>query len=549
MNKEITKIISKVILAERTVNIKLLGDSITHGKGATEMEKLYNNIILNDNFYEKPSDAETVPYLINPPDVIDVSVGRQLFVDNFLIEETDLVPEYHKAQKFEGNPVLYPEKSWECENSPLACPKSGGVWYDEDEKIFKMWYEGGWMDNMCYATSLDGINWTKPDLGIIKGTNIILPYEHKDYKEIIPFPDDVSYLRPDSTTVFIDYNAPKEEKYKLFLRNPGWEYPGIIGVSGDGIHFSKLAYTGIGGDRSTIFYNPFRKKWVHSVRSQYWNGEFERSRIYYECDNFSDAANWDKNREHYWMKVDDKDLPHPAIGQKPHLYNVDCVGYESIMLGMFQILYGPDNNACAQAGVPKVTELMPMYSRDGFNFSRPSRESIINATMQKGSWDRGYVQSVGGVTIINGDELWIYYIAFAGDESKKNETETIDNGMYCNGATGIAKLRRDGFVSMNGDGTLTSRKLTFKNKKSMFVNIKGKVKVWVLDDRGVEIAASNTFDGDSTKAEVIFDNFDISTLGGRVFRLKFEVCGELYSFGFADENGEFGGARAAGVVK
>lgn len=513
------------------------------------MEKLYNNIALNDDFYDKPSDAEDVPYLKHPPEVIDVSVGRQLFVDVFLIEETNLKPMYHKAVKYEGNPVLYPEKPWETKQSPVACPKSGGVWYDEEEKIFKMWYEGSWCRNMCYATSFDGIHWTKPDIGIVKGTNIILPYKHMESDDIIPFPNDVSYLRPDSTTVFVDYNAPKSERYKLFIRNPGWEYPGIIGVSDDGIHFDKLSYCGVVGDRSTVFYNPFRKKWVYSVRSQFWNGVFERSRIYYECDNFMDAASWDKKDEHYWMKVDDKDLPNPYIGHKPHLYNVDCVGYESIMIGMFQILYGPENNTCAKSGSPKITELIPMYSRDGYNFSRPSRESIINASMHDGSWDRGYVQSVGGVTIINGDELWIYYIAFAGDKTKTNEVETMDNGMYCNGATGIAKLRRDGFVSMNGNGSLLTRKLTFKNKKTMFVNAKGKVQVHILDDTCMKIATSQMFEGDSTKAEVIFDDFDVSTLNDKIFRVEFIVDGEIYSFGFADETGDFGGARAAGVVK
>ena len=73
------------------------------------MEKLYNNIILNDGFSNKMSDASDVPYLKNPPEIIDVSVGRQLFVDDFLIEETDLKPQYHKAKKFEGNPILYPQ--------------------------------------------------------------------------------------------------------------------------------------------------------------------------------------------------------------------------------------------------------------------------------------------------------------------------------------------------------------------------------------------------------------------------------------------------------
>ena len=44
------------------------------------MEKLYNNIMLQDDFAAQPNDAQAVPYLQNPPKVIDVTVGRQLFV-------------------------------------------------------------------------------------------------------------------------------------------------------------------------------------------------------------------------------------------------------------------------------------------------------------------------------------------------------------------------------------------------------------------------------------------------------------------------------------
>lgn len=513
------------------------------------MEKLYNNIMLEDGFSDKPSEAENVPYLQNPPDIIDISVGRQLFVDDFLIEETNLSPVYHKAEKAAENQILAPETPWERKDSPAACPKSGGVWYDEDEKIFKMWYEGGWMGNMCYATSSDGINWQRPCLDEVEGTNIILPYRQTDNREIPPFTPDLSNFRPDSTTVWIDYDAPKDERYKLFLRNPGWKYPGMIGVSADGIHFRDIAYTGIIGDRSTIFFNPFRKKWIHSVRSQEWDGKFERSRIYYECDRFMDAAQWDEKKEKYWMRVDEKDKPHPIIGEKPHLYNVDCVGYESIMLGMFQILYGPENNKCAQAGMPKITELMPMYSRDGYHFSRPSRESIIAPSEGADAWDKGYVQSVGGVTVINGDELWIYYIAFAGDSTKTGEKETWDNGMYCNGATGLAKLRRDGFVSMNGQGTLLTRKLQFFGKTEMYINARGKVSAEILDETGLVLGKSSVFDGDSTKAKLCFKDEMIQGLNGKVFRIRFAVDGALYAFGFADEKGEFGGAHGAGIVK
>ena len=129
-----------------------------------------------------------MPYLKNPPEVIDITVGRQLFVDDFLIEETDLTPEYHKPKKFENNPIFKPETPWETKYSNVACPKSGGVWYDEEEKIFKMWYEASWLYQMCYATSKDGIHWERPNLGLFE-------FDGSKNNNIVRF--DSSYMHPE----------------------------------------------------------------------------------------------------------------------------------------------------------------------------------------------------------------------------------------------------------------------------------------------------------------------------------------------------------------
>ncbi len=98
-----------------------------------------------------------VPYLKNPPKVIDISVGRQLFVDDFLVESHNLYKVFHQPKKYEGNPVMFPETPMEkYEKLPCAVPKDGGMWFDRDEKIYKMWYEAGWLHKMAYATSRDG---------------------------------------------------------------------------------------------------------------------------------------------------------------------------------------------------------------------------------------------------------------------------------------------------------------------------------------------------------------------------------------------------------
>lgn len=125
----------------------------------------------------------------------------------------------------------------------------------------------------------------------------------------------------------------------------------------------------------------------------------------------------------------------------------------------------------------------------------------------------------------------------------------LEGAIYRNGATGIAKLRRDGFISMNGNGTLCTRKLRFSGKTRMYVNVQGSVSAEIIDENGRSLDRSSTFSGDSTKAELIFENIDVNSLNGKVIQIKFTVNGKFYSFGFTDENGDFGGAHAAGIVE
>ena len=81
------------------------------------MERLYNNIILPDiwppRYKEETLDKPLpVPYLENKPDYIDISIGRQLFVDDFLISHTDLIREFPSPKTSEA-PVFRPETDME----------------------------------------------------------------------------------------------------------------------------------------------------------------------------------------------------------------------------------------------------------------------------------------------------------------------------------------------------------------------------------------------------------------------------------------------------
>ena len=73
----------------------------------------------------------------------------------------------------------------------------------------------------------------------------------------------------------------------------------------------------------------------------------------------------------------------------PELYNLDANAYESVMLGFYQILQGPQNQICERTAEPKLTELVLATSRDGFHFFRPDRTPFIGARRETDSWEYG----------------------------------------------------------------------------------------------------------------------------------------------------------------
>lgn len=511
-------------------------------------ERLYNGIELPEEWPPKNIDPcstapMAVPYLKSSPAVIPIDIGRQLFVDDFLVETSELKRVFHMPLKYTGNPILKPDTELEINapNCAAAVPKSGGVWWDPSEKIFKMWYEAGWLHGICYATSSNGLNWERPSLNINPGTNQILPME----------------LGANSMTVVPDWNAKDPlQRYTMRFQPTNRHFPndtGLCMTSPDGIHWINQTATSPGGDRSTHFYNPFRRKWVQSIRS-YFRG---RSRDYRESGDFLAGAKWDVGEPVAWVAADRDDLPDSEIGDTPQLYNIDAVAYESLMLGIFEIHRGPANEICLKTGLPKITELNFAYSRDGFHWHRPDRCAQLPAGRHD-VWDRGYVQSVGGICTVRGDKLWFYYSGFQGNTNKLIKDEKI-NGMYDRGATGVAFLRRDGFTSMDAgadSASLTTRPATFSGKH-LFVNAdipQGQLRVAVLDERGTPIAPftmedSIPFTGDSTLKIMKWKrSSDLSELRGKPVRFRFKLnSGSLYSFWISqDESGRSDGYVAAG---
>ncbi|MHC5062022.1 MAG: hypothetical protein ACYTFK_13165, partial [Planctomycetota bacterium] len=141
------KIIGKLILVSMTL-LALTGS-------ANAGETIYNGIVLPDEWPPRceklTRDPMPVPYLENEnrPQVVPIDVGRQLFVDDFLIEESTLSRTFHQPDIYR-EPVIEPEDS---RPGMYAAPFSGGVCYDPADNLFKLWYTRYRPSATCYATS------------------------------------------------------------------------------------------------------------------------------------------------------------------------------------------------------------------------------------------------------------------------------------------------------------------------------------------------------------------------------------------------------------
>jgi len=510
-------------------------------------EVLYNGIVLPEVWPPRRSIEELrrggvmpVPYLKSPPAVIPIDVGRQLFVDDFLIEATTLQRTFHPTQSWEGNPVLRPDKRWEkiYQNPQTSMAFSDGVWWDPRDRIFKMWYMAASFGCTAYATSKDGLSWEKPVLDVRPRTNIVLLSTQRD-----------------STTVWLDHGAKDPtQRWKFFQFNRD-SYMGSVHTSADGIHWSEPVWTGYCADRTTFFYNPFRRKWVFSLRDEVFKGPWDyksrpvrpigRSRRYVEADDFVrgsqwpafvGAREWREGEPVHWFASDHLDSVGIPDGEmKSELYNLDATPYESLMLGLFSILH-----ANTRKDRPKFNDIAFGYSRDGFHWDRPSRAPVIPVAEDAKAWNAANLQSVGGGCVIVGDRLFIYH---------SGRTAGFEQ-------TGVAFLRRDGFASMDGNGALTTRPVRFQGRH-LFVNAvlpNGEVRAEVVGLDGKVIApftAANCVpvNGDHTKAELKWKGAsDLSAIAGRPVRIRFQVRnGSLYAFWVSPEaSGASRGYVAAG---
>lgn len=441
-------------------------------------------------------------------------MAKLLFFDRFHLERLDGFSfRAHQPTKDARNPILRPTLPWERWR---AFPMANCVRRDKDTGRYELWYETGYDETLpgelinrtAYATSDDGITWERPSLGqvAIDGSreNSVL---------------DLGPLGVHNANVIRDEHDPDPaRRYKMtfFGTTPNrgrGEFPMGITVahSPDGRRWSlgrpatdpafrcwvdwRPGMVASGDSHSLVGWVPDRERYVALVRNWALTPHGFRTICYTESRDF---LNWSPPVN--VLSPDDGD----PWGTE--FYYMTVRPYTDLFVGVLCVFHNFSERKSATqpatASVPpelahldQRLELQLAYSRDLQVWRRVGERKPFLPLGEPGDWDSGMM--FGASMLDHDDELWLYY----GGTPMRHIWEDLQHAGTTVGGVrqemcgGLARLRRDGFVSLSAGATTAETvtkpiQLTTQPRLNLRTFANGWLTVQLLDAGGAPIPSA-----------------------------------------------------------
>jgi hypothetical protein len=419
-----------------------------------------------------------------PGRVVEVGRKPELFLhDDYLIKERQgvtLVP--GKVEKYSKNPVLKLDKPWEAGYYMTGC----SVLHDVEEKVYKMWYDVrntkvtdpdlpyGQIGHCAYATSKDGLNWTKPILNVInwKGST----------------ENNVVFVGPNGKrtkgySVMKDYSDPDPaRRYKMLFHF--WDFRGrgvSIATSPDGINWTSNPYNNLHGGFDTLnvmllddrigAFTAYLRNWVGGRR------QVARAVSH-------DGVHWSKPIT--VLGPDDRDPPTVDIYAGSVIKPRDPVD----TYVMLAVAYNrKDDTSHSQLAL----------SRDGSEWHRI--RSPFLPLGGSGEWDRGLTWGIAADVTI-GDQTAFYYRGNISAHGSSKNPEAITG-------VGVAFMRKLGYAGWRAEasGVITTQPILVSHARNSFhINAdaeSGSIEVELLNREGKIIPGFSRKDCEPIRASGI----------------------------------------------
>lgn len=412
------------------------------------------------------------------------------------------------VEKEPRNPLFVADRPWENSLNNLY----PNVAFDPERRCFRLWYkcvladkeaiakmmppatvhDVGWF--LLYAQSPDGVTWTKPDLGLIG-------FDGSLHTNI------VARDTPNVGVCHDPHEADAGRRYKM-LYDVGL---GQLRVrfSADGLRWSEpqtpTGFTPYTGDtHNNAFWDERLGKYVAITR--FYLGE----RLVARSES-GDFLNWDKTQLALRSTL--------AEGRTRQLYCMPAFAYGSGYLG-FLMVYN--------AGTDRTVDCELAWSPDSVRWQRVLPGTPLIPRGPQDSYDAGCIYAQAGPPVLCDGRLMIFY----------GGSTAVHRGWKRHCLPCLATLRPDGFAAYeptapDATGTLVTTPLRCVGQPLQISADAqgGSVRVFVLDDRDREIAASEPVTASVTDADVRWaGGTSFESLQNRRVRLKFELRGaKLYA--------------------
>lgn len=457
--------------------------------------------------------------------------GRELFLDDYRIDTAYFVGRVVHQAEITPQPIIRVDKPWE------GSAYIYGSVYKIDGK-FRMWYTAH--NNIApnyhtaYAESTDGIHWTKPELGIV------------DYKG-----SKANNLTNGGGTVAYNPDAPADRRYVSLSFEKG-EVNDTLGyyifTSADGLHWKKQSDKPalFDGDVSNIGYDPIGKQYIATVKKRMFTartpGIYERTAF---ISTSKDAIEWSPPRIAVSGDYADDGYAESLGGFEAQIYGLPVSRYESTYVAfpwVFSIVNYVDGKSSRTGDGPVDVQIAS--SRDLLHWARPVRKRLIEPG-NPGSWNAGSHYCASNL-LVDDEHITLYYGAFTNGHGGADMDDPHRGANV--GQIGMARWRRDGWVSLTNAGTANSGKpgvVTLKpirmdgDALHLNANVRegGSLKVELLDAKGqpikgFEADAAEPITGDHLDQTVKWKSQnDTQVLSGQEVVIKlYMVDVDVYSF-------------------
>jgi hypothetical protein len=427
-------------------------------------------------------------------------LGEEILEDQWNVERRISPP-----QRISPEPLIRKDRPWEGMGPYLY----GSVLRDPSDNLWKCWYtvhnnevyraRKPFPYRIAYAHSEDGLQWTKPALGLVEhggnSENNLVSIGIRDAEAI-----DVCLAPEDSGAPARYLGLTLDGGIRLYLSDDGLRW------KPHAVHVVEPKHSDC---HNSLCWDRRHRRWLVHLRPPVFAGPGHSKRRIAVMES-PDLKTWTRPET---VVIPDEQDP-------PEFYSMPVFQRGNLFFGFLQI-YDRKRESL---------EIELTYSADAYRWHRLPGRPVYLGTGPEGSFDSGMVTTADDI-VIDGDRMLVYYGGWNGNHKSNSRTAAIS----------CVQSGRDRLIGWHSSGTSEGYLLTkpcVLDASKAFVNASAAgLHISVCDEEGTPLPGFSfddcrTMTGDALRYAVQWKR-ELASLRGRTVRFRVRIGnGAFYAFEF-----------------